>query len=366
MGNKKIAVIGLGLIGGSIAKALRLRMGISGIIAVDSDRSSLRQAEQEGIIEKGYQDLNDEVYSAELIFLCTPVKRTLEYISELTGRIGKDCILTDVCSTKGELAEFIDGMENAPCFVGGHPMTGSEKNGYLAGTAHLFENAYYVITPCKSSNEAAVSFIENIVRGFGAIPVKMDAVKHDRTIGAISHVPHVVASALVSLAMKTGDGDKMIRLLAAGGFRDITRIASSSPVMWENIVFSNKTRINELLDTFIDILNRYKAAMASGNSEEVLRFFTETKEYRDSLPSVSTGLIQPEFLLVVDVEDKPGIIGEIATLLGKNNINIKNINVSNSREFEQGCLRITLPDLESANIGFDLLMASGYKVYINK
>jgi prephenate dehydrogenase len=245
-------------------------------------------------------------------------------------------------------------------------MTGSEKNGYLAGTAHLFENAYYIITTCKSSSEAAICLIENMVRGFGAIPVRMDAVKHDRIIGAISHVPHVVASALVSLAMKTGDGDKMIRLLAAGGFRDITRIASSSPVMWENIVFSNKIRINELLETFIDILNEYKAAMASGNSEGVLNFFAETKEFRDSLPSVSTGLIQPEFLLVVDVEDKPGIIGEIATLLGKNNINIKNINVSNSREFEQGCLRITLPDPDSANIGFDLLMASGYKVYMNK
>lgn len=366
MVNKKVAVIGLGLIGGSVAKALRLRMGISGISAVDSDESALRQAEQEGIIEEGFTGLNENIYSADIIFICTPVKKTLEYITELSGRVGRDCIVTDVCSTKGELAAFMDNMENAPCFVGGHPMAGSEKNGYLAGTAHLFENAYYILTPCKSSCENAVSTIEGIVRGMGAIPVKMDAVEHDRVIGAISHVPHVVASALVSLAMKTGEGDKMVRLLAAGGFRDITRIASSSPAMWENIVFSNKTRINELIDTLIDILSEYKKAAEAGNSEEILKFFTITKEYRDSLPSVSTGLIQPEFILTVDVEDKPGIIGEIATLLGRNNINIKNINVSNSREFEQGCLRITLPDLESANIGFDLLIASGYKVYMNK
>lgn len=361
----KIAIIGLGLIGGSLARALNLRMGIKDIYAVDMNADAINQAVSEGILKAGYTEINETIFAADIIFLCTPVKKSIEYLGILSGRVSNECIITDVGSTKGELAAFIDTMKNPPCFIGGHPMAGSEKAGYTSGSAHLFENAYYVLTPCKCSDAHSIERMKKVIIGIGAIPIIMDAAEHDRVTGAISHVPHIIASALVNMVKVADKGDGIVKLLAAGGFRDITRIASSNPVMWENIVSSNKAPIHELLDSFTDILERCRIAVNSGNTAEILEFFNEAKSYRDSIPSVATGLIQPEFDLTVDVMDKPGIIGEIATLLGKNNINIKNINVSNSREFEQGCLRVTLYDMESANIGFDLLSATGYKVYMN-
>ena len=154
-----------------------------------------------------------------------------------------------------------------------------------------------------------------------------------------------------------------MQMLAAGGFKDITRIASSSPEMWENIVLSNKPQIKDILNNYIAIINKFKEFMDNSDSQSIFNFFEEAKGYRDSFTGTKKGLISPLYELIVDVIDKPGIIGEIATILGCNGINIKNINVSNSREFEQGCLKITLPDQESVNIAFDLLADRGYKIY---
>jgi prephenate dehydrogenase len=154
-----------------------------------------------------------------------------------------------------------------------------------------------------------------------------------------------------------------MQLLAAGGFKDITRIASSSPEMWENIISSNRDQIIQVLDNYITKLECFKNNVINNEAERIFEFFQSAKQYRDSFPSSRSGLIEPQYDIVADVLDKPGIIGEIATILGLNGINIKNINVSNSREFEQGCLRISLSDYPSVNIAFDLLSNKGYKVF---
>jgi prephenate dehydrogenase len=184
--------------------------------------------------------------------------------------------------------------------------------------------------------------------------------------GGISHLPHIIAAALVNLVKELDNGSGNMRALAAGGFKDITRIASSSPEMWENIVSSNKDRINELLGLFGKKLEEFWEILANDDSTAINHFFSGAKAFRDSISAQSAGLLQPFYRLIIDVKDEPGIIGEIATILGNNNINIKNINVTNSREFEQGCLIIALPDMESVNIAFDLLKNTGYKVYKNK
>lgn len=362
MHNKKIAIIGLGLIGGSLARALHERLGITDITAVNRSAAGLEQALKEGSIARGFHEINEYVLNSDIIFICTPVKRTIEYINAISKKVKPRCIITDVGSTKAEIISYINEMPEPPLFVGGHPMAGTEKTGYSSSFAHLFENAFYILSPCKSTTDEALDLMTEIVKGIGGIPVRLGAHEHDKITGSISHVPHIIASALVNMVKSYDTIDGKMQMLAAGGFKDITRIASSSAEMWENIILSNSVEIEGILDSYVEILNKFKGYIKEQNSEKVYNFFDTAKKYRDSF-SIGRRGFSPIFEVIVDVIDKPGIIGEIATLLGKNDINIKNINVSNSREFEQGCLKITLPDPESVDSAFKLLAALGYVVY---
>lgn len=365
MEKSKVTIIGLGLIGGSLARALRERMGIKDITAVNRSLEPINQAIADGNIVRGFTGLNEYVLDSDIIFICTPVKRAMEYIDLLAGKVKPGCIITDVGSTKTEIVSHVNKMDNPPCFIGGHPMAGTEKTGYAASFPHLFENAYYILTPAKSTAEYAMDCMLKLVKAIGGIPVILDADEHDKITGAISHVPHVIASALVNMVREMDSPEGKMRLLAAGGFKDITRIASSSPEMWENIISSNRQKVYEILDCYIAALENIKNIIRKEDPDRIFNFFETAREYRNSFSSTRKGLISPNYEITVDVVDKPGIIGEIATILGKNNVNIKNINVSNSREFEQGCLRITLPDPESVGIAYDLLLYNGYKVFRN-
>lgn len=363
MAVNSISIIGLGLIGGSLAKALRQENTEIKIYAVDNCTSSLELAEAEGVINKGFSGCCAEIWSSDIIFICTPVSKTIEFITQLSDKIREDCIITDVASTKGEICLYIENLERPPIFIGGHPMAGTEKSGYINAFAHLFENAYYVLTPTKTSTDTSVSTLVAILNGIGAIPITASSVEHDLVTGCISHVPHIIASALVTLAKNNENHGGLIKLLAAGGFKDITRIASSNPKMWEDIVLSNGKIVVDLLNDCKKIVDAMINNIKTSDNREIYHFFADAKSFRDSFSTTSTGLIPKNFELLVDVKDEPGIIGKIATLLGDNEINIKNINVSNSREFEQGCLRITLSDQVHTDKAFEILSNFSYKVF---
>lgn len=366
MGLERVTIVGLGLIGGSLARALRAKTGIHEIIAVDSDPSALGLALEHGIIDKGLTSPDNSVYSSDIIFICTPVKQAIAYIDILAPKTEDKTIITDVCSTKSEIMEYVEKMQKAPCFIGGHPMAGTERSGYANSFAHLFENAYYVLAPSSGASPESVRILSSVVESIGAIPLVMSSEEHDRAAGSISHLPHVLAAALVNLVKQADGGSGKMQALAAGGFRDITRIASSNPGLWESIVLSNKQQILLLLRQFDKIIDEFAGYLENGSSAAIYDFFSEAGEFRDSISDHGRGLLPAVHKLIVDVQDRPGIIGEIATILGQNNINIKNINVANSREFEQGCLIITLSDMESVNIAFDLLIQTGYKVFKNR
>ena len=363
MMDKKVTIIGLGLIGGSLAKALRERLGIRDITAVGRSIEPLDKAVADGTISRGFTVLNDHVWESDLIFICTPVKTAMEYIRSLAGNVKASCIVTDVGSTKAEIINYVNALPEFIRFVGGHPMAGTEKTGYSSSFSHLFENAYYILTPSKSSDKNAMDFMTDLVRGIGALPVILDAEEHDRIVGSISHLPHIAAAALVNAVSQADTGDGKMQTLAAGGFRDITRIASSSPEMWQSITLSNSQQIREALKKYMGLLEKFDKYIEAGDSANIYKFFENAKNYRDTFSAGKKGLIEPLPEIAIDVVDRPGVIGEIATLLGKNGVNIKNINVSNSREFEHGCLIITLPDPETMAKAFDLLAGKGYSVY---
>ncbi len=361
--NKKFTIIGLGLIGGSLSKALRQRLDVLDITAIDKNTGSLLQALEDNSITRGFTEVNEHVFNSDIIFLCTPVRNTIEYIEGIYKKTKPECIITDVGSTKVEIINCVDGLPNPPRFIGGHPMTGAEKTGYPSSYPHLFENAYYVLTPSKSTNDDCLDFMIELIKGIGGIPVVIDAQVHDRATAGISHVPHIIASALVNLVKEMDCSNGKMQMLAAGGFKDITRIASSSPEIWQNIILSNKEQIEDILHVFINNLSNILQYIKEGREKEIYCFFESAKDFRNTFAEGKKGPISPIYQLTVDVVDKPGIIGEIATILGKSNINIKNINVSHSREFEQGCLIISLPDEKSINRAFNLLCSADYKVY---
>ncbi len=281
MEDKKITIIGLGLIGGSLAKALRQKLNITNIIGINRSIGSILEALEDEIICEGYLEINENVYDSDIIFICTPIKTTIEYIKILVGKIKASCILTDVGSTKGEILKFINDLTNPPIFIGGHPMAGTEQTGYKFGFSHLFENAYYVLTPSKSSDDKSMEEMCDIVKEIGSIPIILDYNNHDETTACISHVPHIIAAALVNLVKMIDNDSNKASLLAAGGFKDITRIASSNPEIWENIILSNREKIKGVMEVYVEILNKFMSLIEKSDSKEIYRFFESSKKYRD-------------------------------------------------------------------------------------
>jgi len=360
---KTVAIVGMGLIGGSLAKAIRKIPWIKTIIGIDTDENVLNLALKQGVLDRVSKDIDSSISDSDIVFVCTPVEKIIKCVKKLNDFIKKDCIVTDTGSIKGNIVFEIEKLNGDFVFVGGHPMCGSEKAGFEVSRGHLFENAYYILTPSEHSKETAVKVLEEIIIEIGAIPVIIDNRKHDLVTGAISHFPHVVSAAIVNTVNKLDGKENYMRTLAAGGFKDITRISSSNPEMWKNIVIKNKDNIYEILDSFVGLIKEFKDCLLRNDQDSVYKYFESAKEYRDTFSSENIGLIKPLNDITVDVKDRPGEIGRIATLLGDSNINIKNINVSNSRENEQGCLRISLSDIEGTEKACKVLKDYEYKVY---
>ena len=248
-------------------------------------------------------------------------------------------------------------------FIGGHPMAGSEKSGFVNAKAHLIENAYYIITPSAKVSGEKVTEYKTFIESLKALPILLDYQKHDAVTGTISHLPHILASGLVNFVRETDTEDELMKQLAAGGFKDITRIASSSPVMWQQICLKNRENISRILSAYIETLNQAKLAIDTGAEEALYSFFETSRDYRNSMPNSSAGPIKKQFAIYCDIIDETGGIATIATILASNMISIKNIGIVHNREFEEGVLRIEFYDEDSSTKAAALLQKYRYIVY---
>ena len=358
----KIGFIGLGLIGGSIAKAIRQYYPDYEIVAFDKNKESLALATQESMIDVAATTIDNNFQNCNYIFLCAPVAYNTAYLKQLTEYLNDDCILTDVGSVKTNIHEEVQNLGIGKYFIGGHPMAGSEKSGYSNSKAMLIENAYYILTPTPQVAEEKVQTYEKFVESLKALPVILDYQLHDQITGTISHLPHIIASSLVNFVKTHDTHDEMMKNLAAGGFKDITRIASSSPIMWQNICLKNKDNI-DILDQYIDSLEDFKEAIEREDDLDLYNRFESSRNYRNSMPSSSAGPIKKAFAVYCDIIDEAGGIAAIATILASNNISIKNIGIVHNREFEEGVLRIEFYDEDSSKRAVGLLQKFRYIVY---
>lgn len=273
------------------------------------------------------------------------------------------CLLTDVGSVKSTIHEAIHEAGLEHCFIGGHPMAGSERTGYINSKASLLENAYYILTPTESVPGNRLEEYRELVTHMNAIPLILDYRKHDYVTAAISHLPHVIAASLVNLVKDSDYEDGIMKLIAAGGFKDITRIASSSAVMWQQICLTNTENISTLLQRYIDSLCSIKAKLDSSNAEALYELFDSAHIYRDSFIDASSGPIKRSYRFNVDIDDKTGALAHIATLLAEHDISIKNIGITHNRESEDGVLRIEFPDEASLQKASDILKSMNYEIH---
>ncbi len=281
---KRIAIIGMGLIGGSLGLALKAaRGGNLEIIGMDTNELSLVKARQRGATDIVTSDFKAGVTNADMIFICTPVLQVAPLVKEIAPYIKKGAILTDTGSTKGYLIEQITAvLPDGVHYVPGHPMAGREKSGIEAADETLFRNKWYILTPGKSNDLAAIEAVRRVIGWTGARITIMDAHQHDWCTALISHVPHIGAAALVNLLMYSEDQDSSIKL-AGGGFRDTTRIASSNADMWADICMTNAKPIADSLDKFSQLISQVAEAARQGDRASVHTFFANAKERRDKL-----------------------------------------------------------------------------------
>lgn len=356
--------IGLGLIGASIAKSLRRVYNDCTIVAYNRSESARIMALNDGVATRVTDKIDDSFRDCDYIFLCTPVEYNCEYLKLLKDIIKEDCIITDVGSVKANIHETVKELNLEANFIGGHPMAGSEKTGYENATDRLVENAFYAITPTALTAETKLAEYEAIVDAIGAIPVILDYREHDYAVAGISHLPHIIAAELVNL-VKASDSDKgIMKLIAAGGFKDITRIASSSPEMWEQIFMTNTENIIDLLSDYIDLLGNVKNQLEDKNGPFINARFRESRDYRAQFADRSRNSIIKMYTIHVDIEDEIGTLANVVTLLSGEQISIKNIRIVNNRENDEGVLAIDFKDNDALSQAADALKTHGYTIYI--
>ena len=354
-GFSKVGIVGLGLIGGSLAKAIHGKTDVKEIVAIDTDPKAGELASSEGVIVNFSTDDLSILDGSDLVILCAPVDAIKKMQPELSKlNIG---LITDVGSVKAPVMEAIS-LSN---FVGGHPMAGSERHGYACSSGSLFENALYVICIPDTCEVSArnLGYFENLIREIGAIPMRMTAEEHDKRVAAVSHLPHIVASSLSLLLANLDDG--ALSRMAAGGFRDITRIASSDPKLWAGITENSKKALLPVLEEYIKLLSSWKDSLQNDDKAELEKLFAQGACYRDHLDTNLRGALEASCLLTVYVDDKPGELARITAILGKGNINIRNINIRNFRAYEGGQVSLLLGTAKEAVEAYALLKEAGYE-----
>ncbi len=366
MARLHIGFIGLGLIGGSIARALRENISEIYMTAYDINGTALDKALQDGVIDQAAEQIDGRFSDCDYLFLCAPVQKNDANLETVKKFISPSCTLTDVGSVKTDIHQHIAKVGLEAQFIGGHPMAGSERFGYANSKAKLLENAYYILTPTGQTLPERLEAYRTLVESMGAIPLILDYQQHDYVTAGISHLPHVIAASLVNLVRESDNEDGIMKLVAAGGFKDITRIASSSAAMWQQICLTNTENISRLLGDYIGSLSKIKDQLDARQEDALYRLFDSARVYRDSFINASSGPIKRVYSFNIDIDDRPGMLAQVATALAFNNINIKNIGIVHNREYEEGVLRIEFYDEASQEAAKLLLSTPQFVIHEKK
>ncbi len=367
---EKVTIIGVGLLGGSLAASLKRTGCASEITGVDTP-DVLTKALEMGIIDKTHQNPEEGVRGADMVVLATPISSILTLIPHLASHFKPGALVTDVGSTKVEIIKAAQKyLPETVCFIGGHPMTGSERSGVTSADSFLFENAVYVLTPLQAhlqkipipedlqeSSWPWFTRLCKIIQKIGGRVLVLDPVSHDEIVAAVSHLPYLLSVSLVNLIADLQAKHPNLLQLAAGGFRDLTRVASGSTKMWVDICQSNKSQILPLIDLLIQHLQTLKSLISE---ENVLSKLERARQVRSTIPYSNKGLLEPLHEVRLVAKDEPGVLATLTRVIAEAGINISDMEILKIREGEGGTIRLAFRLRSDAIQAVELLKHAGF------
>lgn len=281
-----LTIIGVGLIGGSLARALRQAKLVKRVTGCNRNEATLQQAIELHVIDDYAIDITEAVQGADVVVIGTPLDTTVNLLPTIVEAMDDNAILTDVGSAKGSVVEAARAVmgDKVGQFVPGHPIAGTEQSGVSASFAELFVNHRVILTPLPETRPAAHQLITDMWQAVGADVINLEVHHHDQVLAATSHLPHMLAYALVDCLAGMEEREEIFKY-AAGGFADFTRIASSSPEMWHDICLANRKALLDSLDSFSDHLGHIRESIEQGDSDALLKVFKRAKQARDSFTS---------------------------------------------------------------------------------
>ena len=363
----RIAILGTGLIGGSLGLAWKQRRADCTIVGHDRP-DVLDEAASRGAIDAKAADPVTAVENADLVVLATPLSATLRLLDQIADHLKTGTLVTDVASVKAPvLKQARDVLSPETPFIGGHPMAGSEEQGIAHASPILFENAAYVLCPPDEADTSQLAeqhpdFLD-LITATGARPMLLDADRHDRIAGAVSHLPQLLAVALVNTVSDGGERDEQALQLAAGGFRDMTRIASSPFSMWRDILIGNQGPVLDMLGHFARRLQTLRNRLIEEDLDAIEDAFESAHATRRAIPTDSKGFLHPLADVYVAANDRPGVLADMTTALTEAGLNIKDIELLKFREGTGGTFRLGFEQDADATAAVDVLGEAGFRAH---
>jgi prephenate dehydrogenase len=336
----KVALIGTGLIGGSLGMALKANTDVV-VVAFDRDPAAAARAVERGAADEVAATAADAATGADFIFIATPVGAITGSVQAIAESLKPGAVVTDVGSTKNRVVlEAEKVLRDGSDFIGGHPMAGTEQEGIEAATATLFQGAWWILTPTEASSAEAYQRLHGLLTTLRARIMALSPIEHDQLMAVISHVPQLTATTLMNMAAKRGEDHAGLLALAAGGFRDVTRVAASNPEIWLDVCRENGEAIAATLRDFANELLRLHDLILEGKEEPLREAFLQARAARRSLPGKE--VLEAPFEVVMPVPDRPGVLSQVTTSIGNLGINIEDLQITHSSEGGRGVLHLTI------------------------
>jgi len=363
---KEVAIVGVGLIGGSLGLAIKELPDAPQVVGTSRSAKTIDKALEVRAIDRGTTSIKDAVANADIVFIATPISTIVDMIKNIAPCLKAGAIVTDVGSTKNRIVRSVEAfLPDNLHFIGGHPMAGSEQQGVSFATATLFKNSYYLLTPTDNTDTVAFKKLHSLLASIGSQVLAIDPEKHDKIVSIISHLPHILSASLVNLANRQTRENKSLLLIAAGGFRDMTRIAASDPNMWRDICVENSDAILMAIEEFRRNLDDFQKDIKETDREALWNEFQEAQSVRLNLPTILHKDISDFRELSIPVSDEPGVISSISVTIGKLGVNIEDIEIVHFTE-KSGVIKLVVSGEKEAQSAAEALQEIGYQVEINK